>query len=365
MNQDKSTRYRIGKNESPVYVSEALQDFSSHWRHHLGTHNKRNLFVLLDENVELAFPDIISDLFDDRFHNVHIKKLKGGEQLKNLVVATEIWDELSALNADRSWVIVSIGGGTLSDLAGFTASAYKRGIPCVFVPTSLMAMIDASVGGKNALNQGSLKNQIGTYYFPQFVFVFPRFLKSLPEEEYRSGYAELIKHALLHVNNNLWNTLQNRDMSELPDASLLASAIRVKMKIVQTDPFENNKRLFLNFGHSFGHAIESYFIDHNKPVKHGEAVASGMQFALYMSVKKSLIASALAEKLSSMLESIYPFPQNLEMNELINYMRHDKKVVHGKIRIILFKDFGRFKIDFATEEELLVAFSEFIAKKRA
>lgn len=359
MKQENISSYRIGNNASPVYVSNKLIDFKRYWRYHIGTHVKRNLFVLLDENVEKAFPQIISDFFDNEHFNVHLKRLKGGEHIKSLKVASEIWDELSVLTADRSWVMVGIGGGTTTDLTGFTSSAYKRGIPCVFIATSLMAMIDASIGGKNALNQGVLKNQIGTFYFPKFVFVHPPFLKSLPKAEYRSGYAEMLKHALLHKNDNLWKKLSARNIDDLPEISLLAEAIRVKVKIVQKDPYEKNQRLFLNFGHSFAHAIESYYIESKSPISHGEAVAYGMQFALFLSAEKFNASKKRANELMQFIGSLYPIPAALSFEHFAKYLRYDKKILHGKLRIILFKNFGDFEVTYLSEEELKSGYMRF------
>lgn len=359
MEETKKNVCRVGNNRLPVYVSEDLNNFARNWRHHLGSHENRHLYVLLDENVDQAFPDLISILFEKSLFNTHVKKLTGGEGTKTITTAIEIWDELSALKADRSWVIVSIGGGTLSDLAGFIASLYKRGLPCVFLPSSLMAMIDASVGGKNALNQGVLKNQIGTYYFPEFIFVYPPFLKSLPQKEYYSGYAELIKHSLLHSNDNLWKKLLHRNMLDLPNAKLLADAIRIKIKIVEKDPYEKHQRLFLNFGHSFGHAIESYYNFSGKSISHGQAVTYGMQVALFLSKKEGFLSYDSAKKITDVLQSQYPFPKELEFSDFSTYLSHDKKVMHGKLRVILFKDFGKFDIVQFKDSELKELYQDF------
>lgn len=360
MDTPKRKSYKIGNNHSPVYISEDSAAFVKTWRHHIGTHKARNVFVLLDENVEKSFPDILNLFFNEANSKLHVKRMPGGEKLKTWNHASEICDELSALKADRSWVMVSIGGGTLSDLAGFTASIYKRGISCVFLPTSLMAMIDASIGGKNALNQGILKNQIGTYYFSEFIFVYPPFLQSLDKSELKSGYAELIKHALLHSSKSLWNKILKQGIGVLPDMKMLADAIRVKMKIVQQDPFEKHQRLFLNFGHSFGHAIESYYNDSGQRITHGEAVAMGMQFALFLSAELEFISVETANSFRMYIHKEFPFPKNLKFNDFLPYLHHDKKILHGQHRIILFKGFGSFTVEYLDIKKLEETYDLFI-----
>ena len=253
--------------------------------------------------------------------------------------------------------MINIGGGMITDLGGFVAATYKRGIDFVNIPTSLLAMVDASVGGKNGVNLESLKNMVGTFTQPQMVIVDVDYLASLPGNQMRSGLAEMFKHGLI-ADLSYWNKL--KDLSELTtnDLELLIyHSVSVKNEIVKQDPEEKNVRKLLNFGHTLGHVIESYSLKSSNinPLLHGEAVAIGMILEAYISYKKGLLTKSsyleIKETLNLMYQSIVFNENDIEL--CTSLLIHDKKNENGTIMFTLLQEIGQGIINQSVESELI------------
>jgi 3-dehydroquinate synthase len=254
-----------------------------------------------------------------------------GEESKSLEVAANLWSVLLEYGADRNSLIINVGGGVVCDLGAFIASTYKRGIPFVNVPTSLLAMVDASVGGKNGINFEGLKNQLGTFTKPNFVLIDPDFLATLPQEEWESGHAEMLKHALL--SGIRWSELLALEPATLTLHDIEQS-VAFKAEIVKEDFKENGKRKILNLGHTTGHAWESYAAVSGNPCTHGAAVIQGLHVALMLSGLQDE-QSALAQR--------YPWQRVAEeaLQPLWERQLQDKKNTHGEVRYVLLEHLGR------------------------
>jgi 3-dehydroquinate synthase len=252
-----------------------------------------------------------------------------------------------------------LGGGVVTDLGGFVASTFKRGIDFIHVPTTLLAMVDASVGGKNGVDLGHLKNQIGVINVPKMVLIDSTYLETLPQNEMRSGLAEMLKHGLIY-DANYWK--QFLDLSQLDFAdfdTLIYQSIEIKNNIVMQDPTENGIRKALNFGHTLGHAIESYFLEneHKKTLLHGEAIAAGMILESYLSWQKQSITEKDYLEIKNTLNSIFErivFEES-DLAPILDLLIHDKKNEYGTIQFALLDGVGKIKINQTAEKELIIA----------
>ena len=314
------------------------------------------LFILTDNNVnEACLPFFLQQLATDI--EFEIIEIEAGEENKNIENSLQLWQILAEFNADRKALMINIGGGMITDLGGFVAATYKRGIDFVNIPTSLLAMVDASVGGKNGVNLESLKNMVGTFTQPQMVIVDVDYLASLPGNQMRSGLAEMFKHGLI-ADLSYWNKL--KDLSELTtnDLELLIyHSVSVKNEIVKQDPEEKNVRKLLNFGHTLGHVIESYSLKSSNinPLLHGEAVAIGMILEAYISYKKGLLTKSsyleIKETLNLMYQSIVFNENDIEL--CTSLLIHDKKNENGTIMFTLLQEIGQGIINQSVESELI------------
>ncbi len=302
------------------------------------------IFVLTDTNCKKHCFPLIQKAFKDE---IRIFEIVANEQNKTTETLATIWDFLLENKADRNAVLINLGGGIVTDLGGFAASTYKRGINFINIPTSLLAQIDASAGGKNGVNYKGVKNQIGTITLPKKVFIYHEFLKTLSEEEFLSGFGEMLKHALIfdknhyeeliHFINTYFSTKKIQNFN-----SLIEKSVNIKIHFVKNDLKEKNIRKTLNFGHTFGHALESYFNHKEQTIKHGKAVAYGIICDLYLSVLKHEFKEALFFKISKDILKIYSgihIPEK-DFNTIYNYMLHDKKNIKETVRTVLLKDIG-------------------------
>ncbi len=294
------------------------------------TRTRRKVIVVDDNTAQYCLPFFLekSDAGD-----CPVIKIPAGEAQKNLETCHSIWDQMMGLQLKRRHSLVFIlGGGVAGDMAGFCAATFKRGIHFVQVPTSLLAMVDASVGGKLGVNFRSVKNAVGVFKNPAKVFICPSFLSSLPPRELRSGFAELVKHALIG-DVLLWKDLQKLDIHspEMNWEDLIYQSLLIKNKIVEEDPFEEGLRKILNFGHTVGHALESYWMDATDPLLHGEAIAAGMICESWLSVTKGLISEAVFEPIAAFLFRQFPHRSIPEaaFGHLVDLMRQDKKNDHA------------------------------------
>lgn len=301
------------------------------------------LFVLLDEQTErLCYPLVKVD-------DAQIIRIKSGESNKNIDTLSQVWQQLSVAGATRQSLLVNIGGGMLTDLGGFAAATFKRGIRYVNVPTTLLAMVDASVGGKTGMNFNGLKNEIGAFRSAEQVIVSIRFLHTLDMRNCLSGYAEMIKHGLLS-NTAHWAELLSFDW-ERPDFALLQDmvmrSVLIKQLIVEKDPQESGTRKALNFGHTIGHAIECLSLHQSEPLPHGYAVAFGMVCELYLSfLKLGFPKDKLRQTVQYIKENYTAFSFDCKhYDELYELMRHDKKNVADTINFTLLSQIGDFRIN--------------------
>jgi len=308
------------------------------------------IFVLVDNHTKIHCWPILSPYIV----NYELLEIESGESNKNLQNAELIWTKLQQHQADKNAVLINLGGGVLSDLGGFIAATYKRGIDFINIPTTLLGMVDASIGGKLGIDLHSFKNAVGLIKNPKYIFIDPTFLKTLPAIEMRNGLAEVCKHALID-DKSLFEQLQQTHESEVLD-SLLFQSLKIKVKIVKKDPFEKDLRKTLNFGHTIGHAIETHSLKNDPiPLKHGEAIAIGMICEAYMSVIIQGLSTDELKKISTYFISRFPkYKGKLPPSSLIEYMKNDKKNEEGFINFTLLKKIGKAKINCHCHDELII-----------
>lgn len=323
---------------------------------HLKETKYSNLFVLVDTKTnEHCLSKFIPYLETDL--SIEIIEFEAGEANKNIDTCVEVWKVLTELGGDRKSLIVNLGGGVVTDLGGFVASTFKRGIDFVNIPTTLLAMVDASVGGKNGVDLGNLKNQIGVINVPLMVLVDTQYLETLPKNEMRSGLAEMLKHGLIYDKME-WEkflNLKNIDFADFD--AFIHRSVAIKNAIVMQDPTEKNIRKALNFGHTLGHAIESYFLEsENKTtLLHGEAIAAGMILEGYISWQKNLISKDEYYQIKNTIQSIFDdivFEEN-DLSPIQELLIHDKKNEYGNIQFALLDSIGKIKINQEVENELI------------
>lgn len=306
------------------------------------------VFVLTDENVaQYWLPEVEHWLGCEQAEEIIVG---AGESHKTLQTAQEVWETLLENNADRDAILVNLGGGTVTDLGGFVASCYQRGIRFVNVPTTLLAMVDAAIGGKNGVNLDGCKNQIGTFAEPLEVLINPICLSSLPERELLSGLAEMVKYgfiaddALLKVNESNYE-------------QYILRAGELKREIVDDDPTDLDQRKVLNFGHTIGHAIESHTLTTDSPLTHGESVALGMWCALWLSIQQcDLHEEVLIDyerKLRLLLSEAELDLSVNDVDSILSYVGHDKKNKAGHTSFVLLKAVERPLIDQEVPETLV------------
>ncbi|NOZ34383.1 MAG: 3-dehydroquinate synthase [Chlorobi bacterium] len=323
-----------------IHTDEIISDLKTY----LNENETKQIFIITDKNcLKLCYP-LIKSVFPE---NQSVFSIEIGEVYKTLEIVTKIWDFLFEKRADKNSLIINIGGGIVTDVGGFSASTFKRGISFINIPTTLLAQVDASVGGKTGINYKGLKNQIGTIAMPEKVFVSPRFLKTLNSDDILSGFGEMIKHALIYNEKHyfeLINFIKNEftEKKIINLSSLINESVNIKIHFVKNDVTENGIRKMLNFGHTFGHALESYFFSKKKPVKHGIAVIYGIICELWLSVKYVNFDKEKFTKIAGELLNIYPkiFIPEDEFNLIFGYMQYDKKNKNNTIQTVLLKDVG-------------------------
>ena len=319
------------------------------------------IFVLTDETTQqLCWPKIKN--FKALKNSTPII-IKATDTHKNLDTLSQVWQALSNGGATRHSLMINLGGGMVTDLGGFAASTFKRGVDFINIPTTLLAMVDASVGGKTGINFGGLKNEIGVFCDSKFVILDTEFLRTLDAENICSGYAEMLKHGLIS-DEKMWAELVGFDLAH-PDLQqlqrMVGDSVAVKERIVEQDPHEHGIRKALNLGHTFGHAFESWALK-RKPVLHGYAVAFGLIPELYLSVMKTGFPT---EKMRQTVNFIKEYYGSLpitcdDYDELIELMRHDKKNQDGIINFTLLGGIGDIRINqSATIDEIKEAFDFF------
>lgn len=313
--------------------------------------NYSKVFILTDENTgEHCLPLVQAALGD----NFDLIEVNAGEESKTIDFCIGIWKMLIDFGADRSSLLINLGGGVITDMGGFVASTYKRGIDFVQVPTTLLSQVDASVGGKTGVDVDGIKNIIGTFTQPKAVFMVADFLKTLPPRQILSGLAEMLKHGLI-CDATYWNELKSSDLT-IPTAELVHRSVQIKNEVVIEDPTEKGIRKSLNFGHTVGHAVETYsLLNDDDHLSHGEAIAIGMICEAWLSNKKIGLPDDELKEITTVLSGLYPkyiIAAGCH-NELYSLMQKDKKNQNGKINCTLLTRIGQYSIDnICTEAEL-------------
>ena len=314
------------------------------------------IFILVDSNThDHCLSRFLQKLETDT--TTEVVEIEAGEENKTLETCNSLWEVLSELGGDRKSLLVNLGGGVVTDLGGFVAAAFKRGIACIHFPTTLLAMVDAALGGKNGVNLGALKNQVGIIKKPEMIVSDVSFLDTLPSTEMRSGLAEMLKHGLI-ADEDYWNRLKAlQDLNLLDLEGLIKESVVIKERVVEQDPFEKGLRKSLNFGHTLGHAIESYFLKDPKKQKllHGEAVAAGMVLAAYLSSELEEFPKEKRNEIRKSISSLYgkiSFSEE-DKKKIMALLKFDKKNEGGKINFVLLRDIGQPVIDRQVENDLI------------
>ena len=297
--------------------------------------NYSQVAILVDENTKR---DCLSKL--PQIENALIIEIKSGEEYKNISTCSFIWEQLTINNFDRNSLLINLGGGVIGDMGGFCAATYKRGLEFIQIPTTLLAVADASVGGKLGIDFKGLKNQIGLFHNPKAVLISTEFLETLAESELKSGFAEVVKHALIS-DNSLWLKLKNTPFTDLDWEDIIDTSVQIKNKIVLADPFEKGERKKLNFGHTFGHAIESYYLEKRTPISHGEAVFMGM----ILETKISDLSETDKNEIKNYVLSNFALPYTPKKSSLHKFLINDKKNQNGKINFTLLNGIGNCSFD--------------------
>ena len=320
------------------------------------------LFILVDENThQHCLPLLLNRV--EPLQRVEILEVPAGEESKTIEIAAQLWGSLTELKADRNSLIINLGGGVISDLGGFVASCYKRGIRFVNIPTTLLAQVDAAHGGKTGIDFEGFKNQIGTFAKAEATFIYPGFMSSLPYREFISGFAECVKHALIY-DADLWQALL---INGLPDPELaehfIEPSVQIKKKIVEEDPKEKGLRKILNFGHTVGHALESLSIANDKePLLHGEAIAMGMIAEMHMATQACNLSQAhlhIASKFISEVFPLRPIDQRF-FHQVLGLMQQDKKNRGSEILCSLISEPGKCLFDVPVSELLVFEALEYL-----
>jgi 3-dehydroquinate synthase len=320
------------------------------------------IFVLVDTNAQVhCLPYFLNHTTFPTLPEIIV--IPAGEEQKTIQTCMYVWNTLSNKGADRNSLLINLGGGVVTDLGGFVACTFKRGIEFINIPTSLLAMVDASVGGKNGVDLGILKNQVGVIKNALLVVVDTQFLNTLPKNQITSGYAEMLKHGLIR-SENYWNELQEFDVNNSQSTEdLIWKSIEIKNAIVLEDPKELGIRKLLNYGHTLGHAIESFCLEQKSrnTLLHGEAIAIGIILATYISSELVHLDKNKLASITSVLLKHYPKEGFIEQEiaAIIELLKFDKKNKGGDVLFVLLADFGVYKINKKVPNPLIYSAFEF------
>ena len=339
----------IPSNSYSVYFNEQLDDLKSF----IAQNNYSKIFFLADRiTMDKCLPYVIAQL--DTLKEYDLIEVDEGEENKNIDFCIGIWNMLLDFGADRNSLLINVGGGVVTDMGSFAAATYKRGIDFVQVPTTLLSQVDASVGGKTGIDLGKVKNIIGTFTQPKGVFISSEFLKTLDNKQLVSGFAEVIKHGLI-FDEAYFNELKTIAPQQITTHHIYRS-VEIKNEVVTTDPYEKGLRKILNFGHTIGHAIESFSLTGNRqPLLHGEAIAIGMICESYLSHRCNNLTKQNLDEITTYIRSIFPdyrFSTG-DYAELLEVMKNDKKNNNGKIGFALLNTIGKCDYNiYPTEDQI-------------
>lgn len=310
--------------------------------------------VIVDENSRVNCLEYMLTNFSG-LSDAEIILLPAGEDNKQLSIVGSVWEALTEYGVTRHDLIINLGGGMITDLGGFVASCYKRGLDFINIPTTLLAMVDASIGGKTGVNLGHFKNQIGVFSDPVAVYIDPVFLSTLPGFELLSGYAEMMKHGLIESPELFAAVLNSMREDEIPDLDLIEACIRVKHKIITEDPKEKGTRKILNLGHTIGHVLEGHFMD-RIPLTHGHCVAIGIMMEAYIASRRGMLSEVDFKLIQEAVFEFYELPaySNDEVGEMVAMLYNDKKNAHNSIRCVLLNKIGDCSYDIEVPESQFV-----------
>ncbi len=321
------------------------------------------IFILVDENThEYCLPILLGNMETDL--GFEILEIEAGEEMKNIQTANQLWEILTEMQADRKALVINLGGGVITDMGGFVASTYKRGIQFINIPTTLLSMCDASIGGKTGIDLMHYKNMVGTFAFPEQIFIFPKFLETLPFKELRSGFAEMLKHGLIADKNHWDQLIRVRKLEVETVIPHIQASMNIKQNVVDQDFHEQNIRKTLNFGHTIGHAVESLCLQQGNPILHGEAVAMGMIAEAHLAYLENLIAEADAKAIIENIQRYYPY---LDINDfkdedITALLLNDKKNTDSKINFSLLSGIGSCTYDHQCSQENILESLSFYRK---
>lgn len=303
-----------------------------------------NAVILCDQNTEKFCLPLLN-----LNPETPVISIPPGESNKSAFSLNHIWNKLVAFNVDRNFTLINIGGGVITDIGGFAAATYNRGINFINIPTTLMGMVDAANGGKTGINFNGLKNYIGTFSEPQAIYIWPEFLKTLPFEQIQSGFAEMLKHGLIadktYFDKLIEIDLELSDFDDIDYETLIKKSIGLKSAIVTKDFKEAGERKVLNFGHTIGHALESYFMNSNLP--HGHFVSAGMICETFLSHTTGKLDLAESQKIIFHIDSYFdrlPFTAS-EIDEIAHLALKDKKNKAHKIKCVFLDKTGKASFD--------------------
>lgn len=326
----------------------------SHLHKFLRAHPFSNVFILCDSNTSKhCLPKFLRQLKSLSKSDVLI--IPAGEKHKNIETVSKCWNFLLDKKADKKALLINLGGGVLCDTGGFAASTFKRGIAFINIPTTLLAMADASVGGKNGVDLNGYKNLVGTITQPGGVFIYEGFLKTLSKRELHSGYAEIVKAGLVG-DKKLWKKfLHAAALPEKGMTGFISAAVEFKNRVVSKDPHEKNIRKILNFGHTAGHAIEAYFLNRKNSMLHGEAIVAGMCVELFLGRILNITHEKVVSEAVAFFKLAYKLPafSEKEIESFILLMKQDKKNVDGKINFALVTKAGHADINIDANEDTI------------
>lgn len=323
---------------------------------YLNSTNYSKIVVVVDENTRRYCYPLIEGILPEHT----LIEIPSGEENKNLITCEYIWGIMTDAQLDRHALVINLGGGVIGDMGGFCAATYKRGIDFIQIPTTLLAQVDASVGGKLGIDFRGFKNHIGVFTKPQRVLIDAKFLETLPKRELRSGFAEVIKHCLIR-DAEMFETISRKTLEEQDFAALIAHSVAIKKEIVAEDPTEKGLRKILNFGHTIGHAVETFYLDKGEErFFHGEAIAIGMIAESYISCHRKLIDEKTLRRIKKLLISVYgqTVIPNTIFSAIITHTQQDKKNRGVEVRCSLIDGIGSCLFDVSvTAEEITEALS--------
>jgi 3-dehydroquinate synthase len=320
-------------NNKPATINYSLNALFEH----VQSTNYSTVGVLVDENTMTHCYPLVADALPNHF----LFKIRSGESFKTLDTCSDIWKQMTERGFDRHSLLINLGGGVIGDMGGFCAATYKRGIGFINVPTTLLSQVDASVGGKLGIDFMGLKNHIGSFQEPDMVVIHSGFLKTLPDKELISGYAEVIKHHLIRDAEG-WNILRKTSWNDINWDELIPHSVAIKSDVVSSDPYEKGERKILNLGHTIGHAIESFLLLQDTPSTHGEAVAAGIICENYISHQRGYLSDIDKADIEQYVLSLFgklTIPKR-EWEQVILQAYQDKKNQDKRIKAVLLKQIG-------------------------